>query len=184
MCSIHEYPAHALRGRLDMRAAGRLLGAAILAAAFLAAGCQSRPFADLARRSAQQPLVAETEPSQQTPMQKEAPRIEPQTPPAAETQTPAPPVAAESAEAPAVLQRPWPVSVAYRPSGDVDAGNTYWPTIDESRPRPEWVSGIMEGWEFLFNLAAAPVRLFITRPAPWGGMIYSPIGPAGEEHED
>lgn len=145
------------------------------AAAIFFAGCQSRPFADVARRSAGTPTAGDV-----------APHVEPQAEArgnSAEQTHPAqepPPVARPESR----LRRDWPVSVAYRPSGDVDAGNTYWPTIDEAPSRPEWLSGTLESFEFLFNLAAAPVRLFITRPAPWGGMIYSPIGPAAAEHEE
>lgn len=151
-------------------------GAALAAAAAIfLAGCQSRPFADLARRSPGTPTAGDA-----------SPHVEPQPDDSRNTagQMPPPPEPSGAAPPDSRLPRHWPVSIAYRPSGDVDAGNTYWPTIDEVPKRPEWLSGALESFEFLFNLAAAPVRLFITRPAPWGGMIYSPIGPAAEEHEE
>lgn len=77
------------------------------------------------------------------------------------------------------LLRPWPESVAYRPSGDTLAGPTYWPTGDRAYRRDGLTNLYMEPLEFLWNGIAMPFRA-VQRP-PLTPVIYSPINRVGGE---
>ena len=78
-----------------------------------------------------------------------------------------------------MIRREWPISVAYRPSGDVAAGPTWWGEYKYGQ-RSEVVAAVLEPFEFVVNIALMPVRM-IQRP-PGTVVIYSPVGPPGQEH--
>ncbi len=73
-----------------------------------------------------------------------------------------------------VIRRNWALSVCPRPSGDVLAGPTYWPTVDDAFHRPNSTNIWLEPGEFIWNLALLPYRV-IDAP-PWSKVIYSPAG--------
>jgi hypothetical protein len=77
------------------------------------------------------------------------------------------------------LLRPWPESVSYRPSGDVLAGPTYWPTGDRAYRRDGLTNAYMEPLEFLWNGALMPFRAIQQHPQT--PVIYSPINRVGGE---
>jgi len=80
------------------------------------------------------------------------------------------------------VRRDWPPSIAYRPSGDVRAGHTYWPGVEKYSRRSDLLNWFWESGEFLFNSMALPVRAVLA--PPWTSKIYSPVGPPGQEHVD
>ena len=73
-----------------------------------------------------------------------------------------------------VTRRSWPLTVNPRPSGDVLAGPTYWPTTDKAVHRPNSTNVWLEPLEFLYNVALLPYRVIDT--PPWSKVIYSPSG--------
>ena len=73
-----------------------------------------------------------------------------------------------------VIRRNWALSVTPRPSGDVLAGPTYWPTEDDAFHRPNWVNLWLEPLEFVMNTALLPYRVVDT--PPWSKIVYSPAG--------
>lgn len=73
-----------------------------------------------------------------------------------------------------VLRRNWVLSVCPRPSGDVLAGPTYWPTEDDAFQRPNWVNLWLEPGEFVWNTLLLPYRVVDT--PPWSKIVYSPAG--------
>jgi len=66
------------------------------------------------------------------------------------------------------------VIVRRGPSGDVLAGPTYWPTVDDAFHRPNSTNIWLEPGEFIWNTALLPYRV-IDAP-PWSKVIYSPAG--------
>ena len=73
-----------------------------------------------------------------------------------------------------ITRRAWTLAVTPRPSGDVLAGPTYWPTIDKAVRRPNTTNAWLEPLEFLYNIALLPYRVVET--PPWSKVIYSPSG--------
>jgi hypothetical protein len=73
-----------------------------------------------------------------------------------------------------VIRRNWPLSVTPRPSGDVLAGPTYWPNVDEAFHRSDSTNLWLEPLEFLANVALSPFRAIET--PPWAKVVYSPAG--------
>jgi len=73
-----------------------------------------------------------------------------------------------------VIRRNWALAVCPRPSGDVLAGPTYWPTIDDAFHRSNSTNVWLEPGEFLWNTLLLPYRL-IDEP-PWSKVVYSPAG--------
>ena len=76
-----------------------------------------------------------------------------------------------------LVRRQWPLETSYRPSGDVLAGPTYWPTVDKAVQRPNSTNVWLEPLEFLYNLALLPYRAVDT--PPWSKIVYSPSGGIG-----
>lgn len=79
-----------------------------------------------------------------------------------------------------VLRRAWPVSVAAMPSGDTLAWPHYWETTDRAIYRTDLQNSFLEPLEFMANTVLLPVRAVLL--PPWTPTIYSPSGPAVEEH--
>jgi hypothetical protein len=75
-----------------------------------------------------------------------------------------------------VIRRNWALSVCPRPSGDVLAGPTYWPTVDDAFRRPNSTNIWLEPGEFLWNILLLPYRVVDT--PPWSKVVYSPAGGA------
>ena len=73
-----------------------------------------------------------------------------------------------------VARRAWPLAVTPRPSGNVLAGPTYWPTVDKAVHRSNKTNIWLEPLEFMYNVALLPYRV-IDEP-PWSKVIYSPSG--------
>ncbi len=73
-----------------------------------------------------------------------------------------------------VIRRFWALSTCPRPSGEVLAGPTYWPSEDQAFRRPNWVNVWLEPGEFLWNTALLPYRVIET--PPWAKIVYSPAG--------
>jgi len=63
-----------------------------------------------------------------------------------------------------VLLRRWEQSATVRAGGDVKAGATYWPTIDQAYRRPDVYNVFIEPAEFLLNTVLLPVRAVLTLP--------------------
>lgn len=171
-------------------------------AALLAAGCagqgRHKPFSDVVKGNQTQALHAEAgqeaevvtpapvtpaAPAPQTVVAAVAPAEPAVTLPATEPAAvkpmlPAVTLPASVEEVPlivrddGVLRRPWPITVAYRPSGDVIAGRTYYEDItDEASKRPEWLQAAMETPWFLVDTVILPVRAVKT--PPWAPVLYN-----------
>jgi hypothetical protein len=80
------------------------------------------------------------------------------------------------------VQRDWPVSAAYRPSGDVPAGPVYWPSVVNYHETDDVMSALKQPIDFFFNTLLVPVRAVLTPPCT--KIIYSEVGPPGKEHVD
>jgi hypothetical protein len=76
-----------------------------------------------------------------------------------------------------LVRRQWSLAVCPRPSGDVLAGPTYWPTVDKAVQRPNKDNVWMEPLEFVYNAALLPYRAI--RTPPDSKMVYSPSGGIG-----
>jgi uncharacterized protein YceK len=68
-----------------------------------------------------------------------------------------------------VLRRSWSLAVSPRPSGDVLAGPTYWPSVDEAFHRPNSTNIWLEPGEFLWNTLLLPYRVIDT--PPWSKIV-------------
>ena len=75
-----------------------------------------------------------------------------------------------------VMRRAWALAVCPRPSGDVLAGPTYWPSEDRAFHRSNSTNIWLEPGEFLWNTLLLPYRM-IDVP-PWSKVVYSPAGGA------
>jgi hypothetical protein len=75
-----------------------------------------------------------------------------------------------------VLRRNWVLVANLRPSGDVLAGPTYWPSVDRAFDRPNSTNIWLEPGEFLWNTLLLPYRMIDT--PPWSKIVYSPAGGA------
>jgi hypothetical protein len=117
--------------------------------------------------------VVETPEGRQVPVQERSPLIELATEPPPVIPTRIQLIVGERG----LVQRPWPAVAFSRPSGDVMAGPTYWPSVDDAFERSNGLNLVMEPVEFLLNTVLLPVRAVIT--PPWTAMIYSPVGPVG-----
>ena len=73
-----------------------------------------------------------------------------------------------------VLRRNWALATCLRPSGDVLAGPTYWPSVDRAFNRPNYINVWLEPGEFLWNTLLLPYRAVET--PPWAAVVYSPAG--------
>jgi hypothetical protein len=76
------------------------------------------------------------------------------------------------------LVRQWPVWVGERPSGNVVAGPTYWPTISREPRRTELSQAFVEPVEFLWNTLLLPYRAIRTPPGT--RITYDPARPQDE----
>lgn len=157
---------------------------AAIAGILMVVGCQSkdRPFADVAGQAKGQELHATAEQAEPA-----APATAPAPAEAAAVAQPAPvvqptverpvSVAAIRDTAAAVydngeMRRPWPISVAARPSGDVAVLPTYYQQIDEKATRPDWQAAPLDLGQFMLNTLLLPVRMVQT--PPWRESVYSP----------
>jgi len=73
-----------------------------------------------------------------------------------------------------LVRRQWPLEISPRPSGDVLAGPTYWPTIDKAVRRSSKQNVWLEPLEFLYLVALLPYRAIVTPPD--SKIVYSPSG--------
>ena len=73
-----------------------------------------------------------------------------------------------------VIHRSWPLAVCPRPSGEVLAGPTYWPSEDRAFYRRDTTNLWLEPGEFLWNILLLPYRVIDT--PPWAKIVYSPAG--------
>jgi len=73
-----------------------------------------------------------------------------------------------------VIRRNWGLAVCPRPNGDVLAGPTYWPTVDDAFHRPNSTNVWLEPGEFFWNILLLPYRVVDT--PPWSKVVYSPAG--------
>jgi hypothetical protein len=76
------------------------------------------------------------------------------------------------------LVRQWPLWITERPSGNVVARPTYWPTDFRERTQNETRQAFVEPLEFLYNTLLLPYR--IVRAPPWTKVTYDPATPQDE----
>jgi hypothetical protein len=172
--------------------------AAFAVAMLLMAGCQGKgkPFADVVEGNQKQSLHTAAPTDEASPVAQAPAAPTPAAEPAPEARTAVPAVAAPlpatAAAVPLIvgerglLRRPWPISVAYRPSGDVFTGPTYYQQTNEQVPdRPEWLQAAIETPMFLVHTVLSPVGMVKT--PPWthelsnsdpGGWRWQPLDPA------
>lgn len=70
------------------------------------------------------------------------------------------------------LVREWPLWIVERPSGNVVAGPTYWPTDYREPRRAELTQAFVEPVEFLWNTLLIPYRM--VRTPPGTRVLYDP----------
>jgi hypothetical protein len=76
------------------------------------------------------------------------------------------------------LVRQWPVWFTERPSGNIVARPTYWPTDFRQRTQNETRQAFVEPVEFLYNALLLPYRMI--RTPPWTKVTYDPATPQDE----
>lgn len=79
------------------------------------------------------------------------------------------------------LRRAWPVSVAWRPSGDALAWPTYYHQVGELPRRPEWRQSVYEIGYFWWDTLLLPINMVRTYPDT--PVIYSAAGNKGKWRE-